>query len=42
MNLFELFTELMDQIYYDGYVNHLISFDPDKLNFEFNLFLSNY
>lgn len=42
MNLVEIFTELVDQIYYPGYAEQLAESDPEKFTFEFNEFLANF
>lgn len=38
--LFQRFVEWMDSLYYEGFVAYLISFDNERLEFEWNAFLS--
>jgi len=40
--MIEVFVELMDQLYYEGYTSQLASDDPERFNFELNDFLNNY
>ena len=42
MNLYELFRELMDQIYFSGYTDEVLSQDQELFNFEWKNFLSCY
>jgi hypothetical protein len=37
-SIVEIFTEMMDQIYYEGYVQDLIDSDPMKLEWELKEF----
>jgi len=37
-SIVEIFTEMMDQIYYEGYVQDLINSDPQKLDWELKEF----
>ncbi|MFZ4523854.1 MAG: hypothetical protein ACOYNC_19285 [Bacteroidales bacterium] len=37
-SIVEIFTEMMDQIYYEGYVQDLIDSDPQKLDWELKEF----
>jgi hypothetical protein len=39
-SIVEIFTEMMDQIYYEGYVQDLIDSDPQKLDWELKEFKS--
>ena len=39
-SIVEIFTEMMDQIYYEGYVQDLIDSDPQKLDWELKEFQS--
>ncbi len=42
MNLVELFTDFVDQIYFEGYARQLAESDPEKFDFELNEFLNNF
>jgi hypothetical protein len=42
MNAYEIFINLMDQIYYPGYTEELAREDPVKFDFEWNVFLESY
>ena len=37
-SIVEIFTEMMDQIYYEGYVQDLMDSDPMKLDWELKEF----
>ncbi len=39
-SIVEIFTEMMDQIYYEGYVQDMIASDPQKLDWELKEFQS--
>ena len=41
-NLLEMFTELMDQIYFPGFTEDVLAGDPERFNFEFNQFKEAY
>lgn len=41
-NLIELFIELNDQIYFEGYTSSMAMEDPAKYEFELAEFMSNY
>jgi hypothetical protein len=40
--MYELFIELTDQLFYEGYAEQLAQSDPQKFQFEFNDFLNTY
>ena len=40
--MIDLFVELTDQIYYEGYAEQLTLDDPEKFDFELNEFLNNF
>lgn len=42
MDLYEIFRDLMDQIYYPGYTEEILEFNYDLFTFEFNQFKKNY
>lgn len=39
-SIFEIFIEMMDQIYYEGYIKDLIDSDPLKFDWELKEFQS--
>ncbi len=41
-SIVEIFTEMMDQIYYEGYVQDLIDSDPQKLDWELKEFQAQF
>jgi hypothetical protein len=41
-SIVEIFTEMMDQIYYEGYVQDLIDSDPLKLDWELKEFQAQF
>ncbi len=41
-SIVEIFTEMMDQIYYKGYVQDLIDSDPQKLDWELKEFQAQF
>ena len=40
--MYDLFIELTDQIFWDGYAEHLAKNDPARFQVEFADFLNNY
>ncbi|WP_262892789.1 hypothetical protein [Mucilaginibacter pankratovii] len=40
--MYELFIELTDQLFYEGYAEQLAKENPQAFRFEFNEFLNNY
>ena len=40
--MYELFVELTDQLFYEGYAEQLAHSDPQKFQMEFNDFLNTY
>ncbi|EHQ24638.1 hypothetical protein [Mucilaginibacter paludis] len=40
--MYELFIELTDQLFYEGYAEQLAHSDPQAFQFEFNDFLNTY
>jgi hypothetical protein len=40
--MYELFIELTDQLFYEGYAEQLAKSDPQAFLFQFNEFLNNY
>jgi len=40
--MYELFIELTDQLFYEGYAEQLAQSDPQKFQTEFNDFLNTY
>jgi hypothetical protein len=40
-DLTEIFYDLLNQIYWDGYAEDLAGSNPEKFNFELNEFLNN-
>ena len=40
--MYELFIELTDQLFYEGYAEQLVQTDPQAFNIEFNDFLNTY
>lgn len=40
--MYELFIELTDQIFWEGYAENLANENPQAFNFEFNQFLNTY
>jgi len=40
--MYELFVELTDQLFYEGYAEQLAQSDPKKFQIEFNDFLNTY
>ena len=41
-SLFEMFRDLMDQIYFSGYTEEVLSKDTELYNFEWNNFVAQY
>jgi len=41
MNLYELFIEFIDSIYYAGYAEQLSESDPEKFTWEYQEFVQN-
>ena len=39
MNLYEIFIEFIDSIYFPGYAEQLATTDPDKFTFEYGEFV---
>jgi hypothetical protein len=37
-SIVEIFTEMLDQIYYEGYTQDLVDSDPEKFNWELKEF----
>jgi hypothetical protein len=40
--MYELFIELTDQLFYEGYAEQLAQENPEMFQIEFNEFLNNY
>jgi hypothetical protein len=40
--MYELFVELTDQLFYEGYAEQLAKTDPQAFSIEFNDFLNTY
>jgi hypothetical protein len=40
--MYDLFIELTDQLFYEGYAEQLAKTDPQAFQFEFNDFLNTY
>ena len=40
--MIEVFTELLDQIFWEGYTEQLAKENPQAFNIEYNDFLNNY
>jgi hypothetical protein len=40
--MYELFVELTDQLFYEGYAEQLTRENPKAFEFEYNEFLNNY
>ena len=40
--MYDLFIELTDQLFYEGYAEQLAHDDPKAFEFEYNEFLNNY
>ena len=41
-NVYEIFADYLDAIYFDGYADQLAEENPQTFNFEFSLFISNH
>ena len=41
-SIVEIFTEMMDQIYYEGYTQDLIDSDPQKFDWELKEFQAHF
>lgn len=40
--MYDLFVELTNQLFWDGYAEQLATEDPQRFNFELNDFFNNY